>query len=59
MKYTIVVLLLLILLTLTSAGAYVYGYNKGVASCPVKYAICENGTCVLSNLPPSGVTPIN
>jgi hypothetical protein len=57
MKYTVVVLLLLILLALTSAGAYVYGYNKGLASCPVKYAVCENGTCTLSDVPPAGITP--
>lgn len=54
MKYVVTVLLLLVFLALTSAGAYVYGYNKGLAACPVKYAICDNGTCILSDVPPAG-----
>ena len=33
--------------------SYRYGFNTGQASCPIKYAICENGTCVLSDIPPA------
>lgn len=54
MKYVVTVLLLLVFLALTSAGAYVYGFNKGLASAPVKYAVCENGTCILSDTLPAG-----
>ena len=31
--------------------SYRYGFTTGQASCPIKYAICENGTCELSDLP--------
>jgi len=33
--------------------SYRYDFTTGQTSCPVKYAICENGTCVLSDLPPA------
>ena len=32
--------------------SYRYGLTTGQAACPIKYAICENGTCVLSDVPP-------
>jgi|GEM_PF-2305163 len=35
--------------------SYRYGVGVGQASCPVKYAVCENGTCVLSEMPPQGI----
>jgi hypothetical protein len=31
----------------------VLSYRAGAASVPIKYAICENGTCVLSDVPPA------
>ena len=33
--------------------SYRYGVTTGQSSCPVKYAVCENGTCVLSDTPPA------
>ena len=33
--------------------SYRYGFTSGQANCPVKYAVCENGTCVLSDTPPA------
>lgn len=33
--------------------SYRYGYTTGQAACPVKFAVCENGTCVLSDNPPA------
>jgi hypothetical protein len=35
--------------------SYRYGFAVGQTSCPVKYAVCENGTCVLSETAPSAV----
>jgi hypothetical protein len=32
--------------------SYRYGLTTGQAACPIKYAICENGTCVLSDTAP-------
>ena len=32
--------------------SYRYGLTVGQSSCPVKYAVCENGTCVLSDTAP-------
>ena len=32
--------------------SYRYGLATGQATCPIKYAVCENGTCVLSDTPP-------
>ena len=32
--------------------ACVLSYKAGAASVPIKYAICENGTCVLSDKAP-------
>ena len=29
-----------------------YGYVTGAKSAPMKYAICENGTCVISDKAP-------
>jgi hypothetical protein len=29
-----------------------YGFAAGAASVPPKYAVCENGTCVLSDKAP-------
>ena len=37
---------------LASVYCYRIGYAHGQAACPVKYAICENGTCVLSDKAP-------
>jgi hypothetical protein len=33
--------------------SYRHGFAVGQSTCPIKYAICENGTCVLSDIPPS------
>ena len=33
--------------------SYRIGFTQGAASCPIKYAICDNGTCVLSDTPPA------
>ena len=32
--------------------SYRYGFTAGQVACPVKYAVCDNGTCVLSDIPP-------
>ncbi|MFA5401135.1 MAG: hypothetical protein WC359_11875 [Dehalococcoidia bacterium] len=32
--------------------SYRCGFDAGQAACPVKYAVCENGTCVLTETPP-------
>jgi hypothetical protein len=32
--------------------SYRYGVAVGQSNGPVKYAICDNGTCVLSDVPP-------
>ena len=32
--------------------SYRYGFAAGQSTCPIKYAICENGTCVISDIPP-------
>jgi len=32
--------------------SYRYGFIAGRAACPVKYAVCENATCVLTEKPP-------
>lgn len=37
---------------LASVYCYRVGYAQGQAACPVKYAVCENGTCVLSDTAP-------
>ena len=42
-----------IIAILSSIYCYRIGFTQGAASCPIKYAICENGTCVLSDSPPS------
>lgn len=34
--------------------SYRCGFDAGQAACPVKYAVCENGTCVLSQTPLPG-----
>jgi len=36
---------------------YRYGFVSGAASVPVKYAVCENGTCIFSEIPPPGHLP--
>jgi len=32
--------------------SYRYGITIGQSSYPVKYAVCENGTCILSDIAP-------
>lgn len=41
-----------ILFILASVLCYKIGYAQGQQNCPVKYAVCDNGTCVLSDSPP-------
>jgi hypothetical protein len=52
MKYIYVWILATFIVICTCILIYQYGYTTGQASCPVKYAVCENGTCVLSDKPP-------
>ena len=33
-------------------SGYKVGYDTGARNCPVKYAVCENGTCILSDQVP-------
>lgn len=32
--------------------ACILSYKAGVASVPIKYAVCENGTCVITDKAP-------
>ena len=49
MKYLFIWLLLIFI----AVCACVLSYKAGVASVPIKYAICDNGTCILSDVPPA------
>ncbi len=33
--------------------SYRCGFTTGQANCPIKYAVCDNGTCILSDVPPA------
>jgi len=35
--------------------SYRYGFSSGAASSPVKYVVCDNGTCTLSETVPQGI----
>jgi hypothetical protein len=44
---------IIVVAILASIYCYRIGFTQGAASCPIKYAICDNGTCVLSDTPPA------
>lgn len=44
---------IIVVAILASIYCYRIGFTQGAASCPIKYAICDNGTCVLSDSPPA------
>jgi hypothetical protein len=41
-----------IIVAFIAVCACILSYRAGLASAPVKYAICENGTCILSDQAP-------
>jgi hypothetical protein len=48
----VITFIICIVAILASVYCYRIGYAQGQEKCPVKYAVCENGTCVLSDSPP-------
>ena len=40
------------LVAFISVCACILSFRAGLASVPIKYAVCENGTCVLSDKAP-------
>ncbi len=50
MKIYLIIILITVLLT--GVLCYRIGYAQGQSNCPIKYAVCENGTCIIRDSPP-------